>query len=215
MEEYKTRSIRATDETFDALKKIVSSGGFANQGEAMTAIVKLWEMDHAKAILPDHASIISHFNSLAQQMQDQLLAILEDATNSREQAKMEFAGELQALKTKNSKLEKELEKAENLRKTAMSEERLATKAKLEAEDQNTALTKALADKDTIIAALQDKVAKLQSEQDIGGRAEIEKERKAKSALREELDKRQEKYDALQEKYDALWEKYDAIRNLSD
>jgi len=209
MDEMKVRSLRASEETFEALKDIVESGNFANQGEALTALVKLWEMDKAKVVMPEESSIITQFNTLAQQMQDQFVALLESANNAREQARTEFAGELQSLQAKIARLDKELENSENLRKTAMSEERLATKAKVELEKQNEMLTKALDDKEAIISSLKAELSKMQSEQDDVSEAALEKEREARIALREKLNQRQEKYEALQEKYEVLWERLEA------
>lgn len=95
-EEMKTRSVRATEDTFEKLKEIVERSEFNNQGEALTALISMWENEQAKNMLPDRKTEIENFQALMQRINDSFISSLQLNIEAEDRIRMEFAGTLKS-----------------------------------------------------------------------------------------------------------------------
>ena len=163
------RSIRANEEVFERLKEIAAEGKMNNQGEALTALVRMWEMDQAKASIPDRGTEIDNFRATIHKLEDFFLNALEVNINAEDRIRQGFAGQLEANATTINMLQES-------NKAAMEEIQLLkdrmqgmidqhnedvanfTAVKTAKEEQYIEYTNKIADKDRLNEALADKAA---------------------------------------------------------
>ena len=91
----KTRSIRATDEAFNALKEMAENGEFANQGEAFTALIRLWESEQAKQLIPGRETEIEDFRMHLNSLGDIYLKSLQLNVDTEARIRDEYAARMQ------------------------------------------------------------------------------------------------------------------------
>lgn len=113
-DEMKTRSVRATEDTFEKLKEIVEQSEFNNQGEALTALISLWENEQAKNMLPDRKTEIENFQALTQRINDSYINSLQLNIEAEDRIRMEFAGTLKSNETTINLLQEQ--KADSIEK---------------------------------------------------------------------------------------------------
>lgn len=113
-DEMKTRSVRATEDTFEKLKEIVEQSEFNNQGEALTALISLWENEQAKNMLPDRKTEIENFQALTQRINDSFINSLQLNIEAEDRIRMEFAGTLKSNETTINLLQEQ--KADSIEK---------------------------------------------------------------------------------------------------
>lgn len=161
------RSIRASEAVFEKLKEITAASNMNNQGETLTALVRLWEMDQVKNAIPDRATEIDNYRATLQKLENFFLNALEINMETENRIRQEFAGQLEAnaatinllQEAKKAAMEEaalQKEKTEEIR--AKHNEMLADLASVKKakEQQNIAFTQKLADKDRLNSALTDK-----------------------------------------------------------
>ena len=71
------KSLRAPQETFEKLKAIAADNQLGSQGEALTALIRLWEVNKAKVAVPDRATEIETFRSYLNKIEDAYIHSLE------------------------------------------------------------------------------------------------------------------------------------------
>lgn len=91
----KTRSIRATDEAFNALKEMAENGEFANQGEAFTALIRLWESEQAKKLIPGRETEIEDFRMHLNSLADTYLKALQLNVETDARVREEYSARMQ------------------------------------------------------------------------------------------------------------------------
>lgn len=106
------RSIRATEDVFEKLKKIAAQGKMSNQGEALTSLIHLWEIDQAKAMIPNRKTEIENFRLTLQKLEDFFLNALEINLSAEARIRQEFEGKLENQTVSISALKKAKEEAE-------------------------------------------------------------------------------------------------------
>lgn len=109
MADWKIRSIRADDETLEKFK--VLSESFANQGEALAALIGAWEIQQAKTVITERASDISDFDSHIQAAQAAYLHALELNENVEGRIRQEFRVMLESKDKTIADLQVQLEQA--------------------------------------------------------------------------------------------------------
>ena len=90
------RSLRAPQETFEKLKAIAADNQLGSQGEALTALIRLWEVNKAKVAVPDRATEIETFRSFLNKIEDAYIHSLEVNVAAEDRIKEHFAGRLEA-----------------------------------------------------------------------------------------------------------------------
>ena len=106
-DELKNRSIRIDEETFSKFKEIASEN-FANQNECLNELVKVYELDQGKKLLPDRKAEIENFEVLLVQMQNAFIHSLEMNHNAELRVRGEFEAQLEE---KDLKLQSEVDKS--------------------------------------------------------------------------------------------------------
>lgn len=129
-DELKNRSIRIDEDTFSKFKEIASEN-FANQNECLNELVKVYELDQGKKLLPDRKTEIENFEALLVQIQNAFIHSLEMNHNAELRVKGEFESQLEE---KDLKLQSEVDKS-----TSYFEELKSLKeafGKIKAENEN-------------------------------------------------------------------------------
>lgn len=129
-DELKNRSIRIDEQTFGKFKEIASEN-FANQNECLNELVKVYELDQGKKLLPDRKAEIENFEALLVQIQNAFIHSLEMNHNAELRVRGEFEAQLEE---KDLKLQSEVDKS-----TSYFEELKSLKeafGKIKAENEN-------------------------------------------------------------------------------
>ena len=113
-ETMKTRSIRATDEAFNALKEMAESGDFANQGEAFTALIRLWESEQAKQLIPGRETEIEDFRMHLNSLGDIYLKSLQLNVDTEARVRDEYSARMQGQDRTINNLHEQLQAGQNL-----------------------------------------------------------------------------------------------------
>lgn len=95
----KPKTIRATDETMDKLKKISEEMQATNQGAALDALIDLYERDKARAVLPERQTEIDDFNLLLHKLGVAYTASLQLNADAEERVRAAYANETEATHT--------------------------------------------------------------------------------------------------------------------
>ena len=90
------KSLRAPQETFEKLKAIAADNQLGSQGEALTALIRLWEVNKAKVAIPDRATEIETFRLYLNKIEDAYIHSLEVNVAAEDRIKEHFAGRLEA-----------------------------------------------------------------------------------------------------------------------
>ena len=106
-DELKNRSIRIDEDTFSKFKEIASEN-FANQNECLNELVKIYELDQGKKLLPDRKAEIENFEALLVQIQNAFIHSLEMNHNAELRVRGEFEAQLEE---KDLKLQSEVDKS--------------------------------------------------------------------------------------------------------
>lgn len=106
-DELKNRSIRIDEDTFSKFKEIACEN-FANQNECLNELVKVYELDQGKKLLPDRKSEIENFEACLVQIQNAFIHSLEMNHNAEIRVRGEFEAQLEE---KDLKLQSELNKS--------------------------------------------------------------------------------------------------------
>lgn len=158
------RSIRASEAVFEKLKEITAASKMNNQGEALTALVHLWEMDQAKNAIPDRATEIDNYRAALQKLENFFLHALEVNMGAEDRIRQEFSGQLEAnattinslqnaKKTADKELSLQKEKIEELMTQHNETVKNLTAEKEAKERQAIEFSQKLADKDKLNVAL--------------------------------------------------------------
>lgn len=129
-DELKNRSIRIDEDTFSKFKEIASEN-FANQNECLNELVKVYELDQGKKLLPDRKAEIENFEACLVQIQNAFIHSLEMNHNAELRVRGEFESQLEE---KDLKLQSEVDKS-----TSYFEELKSLKeafGKIKAENEN-------------------------------------------------------------------------------
>ena len=121
------KSLRAPQETFEKLKAIAADNQLGSQGEALTALIRLWEVNKAKIAVPDRATEIETFRSYLNKIEDAYIHSLEVNVAAEDRIKEHFAGRLEADDTLINSLQaakKDLIEQEKVLKDAVEEYKL-------------------------------------------------------------------------------------------
>ena len=113
-ETMKTRSIRATDEAFNALKEMAESGEFANQGEAFTALIRLWESEQAKQLIPGRETEIEDFRMHINSLGDIYLKSLQLNVDTEARIRDEYSARMQGQDLTIANLHEQLQTGQDL-----------------------------------------------------------------------------------------------------
>lgn len=120
MGDIRVRSLRADDETFTKLRKVVQDGGFASQGEALTQLISFWELNNAAEAMPDHKDAIDSFNALINQLQQRYIELLDSTRQTKEKIELKYNGQLaearakiDSLKSTNAYISQKYKEAED------------------------------------------------------------------------------------------------------
>lgn len=124
-EELKNRSIRADEDTFTKFKQIASEN-FTNQNQCLNELIKIYELDQGKQLMPDRKAEIENFEMHIDQLQNMFLHSLQMNYDAEARVKMNFKTELEE---KDRKLQAEVEKS-----TSYFEELNSVKAQIEDKD---------------------------------------------------------------------------------
>lgn len=106
-DELKNRSIRIDEDTFSKFKEIASEN-FANQNECLNELVKVYELDQGKKLLPDRKAEIENFEACLVQIQNAFIHSLEMNHNAELRVRGEFEAQLEE---KDLKLQSEVDKS--------------------------------------------------------------------------------------------------------
>ena len=113
-ETMKTRSIRATDEAFNALKEMAQSGEVANQGEAFTALIRLWESEQAKQLIPGRETEIEDFRMHLNSLGDIYLKSLQLNVDTEARIREEYSARMQGQDLTIANLHEQLQTGQDL-----------------------------------------------------------------------------------------------------
>lgn len=106
-DELKNRSIRIDEETFSKFKEIASEH-FANQNQCLNELVRVYELDLGKKMLPDRKAEIEEFETYLVQIQNAFIHSLDMNYSAESRAKIEFEAQFEEMKLK---LESERDKS--------------------------------------------------------------------------------------------------------
>lgn len=90
----KPKTIRATDETMEKLKKISEEMGASNQGAALDSLIDLYERDQARTVLPERQTEIDDFNLLLRKLGTAYTASLQLNADAEDRARAAYANQL-------------------------------------------------------------------------------------------------------------------------
>jgi chromosome segregation ATPase len=128
-EELKTRSIRATAGTFDALKKIADEAHFDNQGSALSALISLWEEQNAKQVMPEQGQVIDDVRSHLQAISNIFISQLDSMANTTNRVRGDYQARMDAQDKTISNLHQQLEEAHALTRIFQKDANLANEVK--------------------------------------------------------------------------------------
>lgn len=132
-DEKTARSVRATPEVFDRLKKLAQDKGL-DQGAALEALLNTWDIQEAKGLVPERAADVADFDAHIQGIQSAFLRSLDLAKSAEQRARVAYQVQIDAMTNANARLEKELKEA--LERAEKAEIELDTvKSKLKAAEQ--------------------------------------------------------------------------------
>lgn len=111
MAEEKTivRSIRATPEVFQKIKRLVDKEGFENQGEAINSLVNLWEENQGRKALPEMKTTIDDITTHLDSIRNLMVGLLESSLNTSSRVKLEYDRDLSHYKSEIRQLEEQLQ----------------------------------------------------------------------------------------------------------
>lgn len=111
MAEEKTivRSIRATPEVFQKIKRLVDKEGFENQGEAINSLVNLWEENQGRKALPEMKTTIDDITTHLDSIRNLMVGLLESSLNTSNRVKLEYDRDLSHYKSEIRQLEEQLQ----------------------------------------------------------------------------------------------------------
>lgn len=182
-ETIKPRTIRAKKETFDALRKLAEEAHFNTQGDALDALISLWEAQNAKKVMPEQEQNIDDFRTHMQALTNIYLSQLDSIAATTDRVRGEFNSQLKAHALTIENLQKELAKAQEQVKSVNVEalhaandeivslrqeiENLKKQQALDEQKHSHELEKAALEKDKAILAVkaeaQEEIRKLQSD----------------------------------------------------
>lgn len=90
------RSLRAPQDTFEKLKEIAADNKMGSQGEALTALIRLWELNQAKVAVPDRATEIDAFRSYLNKAEEAFIHALEVNISAEDRIKEHYEGRMKA-----------------------------------------------------------------------------------------------------------------------
>jgi DNA anti-recombination protein RmuC len=163
--EYKVRSFRADDETFEKFKALASEE-FGNQGQCLASLISLYETEKSKAVLVERKIEIENFQAHANKIIEMFLMSLQLNEDAEERIRSEFEHLLNSkdriitdLQTKEQELNTSNELYKETAKEAEQENYRLLNQISELEKhiskQNREYETALADKDSLNKALTD------------------------------------------------------------
>lgn len=111
MAEEKTivRSIRATPEVFQKIKRLVDKEGFENQGEAINSLVNLWEENQGRKALPEMKTTVDDITTHLDSIRNLMVGLLESSLNTSNRVKLEYDRDLSHYKSEIHQLEEQLQ----------------------------------------------------------------------------------------------------------
>lgn len=125
------KNIRAPEAVFDRLKALTDES-FPSQGAALEALLNSWEMQTAKAAIPNRETDIADFDSHVQAIQRAFVHSLELAQNADNRARDAFRQKLETLEKEKAELRQKLETAEAEKRTAQHQQENARNAAIDA-----------------------------------------------------------------------------------
>ena len=115
----KIRSIRADEQVLEKFKAI--SEEYANQSEALSALITAWEMNNSRTVLPSMEKDIATFSGLVQSLQSLYLNALELNNNTELRVRQEFAEQLKSKDRTIEDLQLKSDAAEMRAQTALND----------------------------------------------------------------------------------------------
>ena len=91
----KTRSIRATDDTFAKFKEITESIG-SGTNESLSALINAYELQQAKQVHTGQAALIDDFKARADGIIKAYISALELSVNAEDRIRAEFAIQIES-----------------------------------------------------------------------------------------------------------------------
>lgn len=98
-DELKNRSIRIDEETFSKFKEIASEH-FANQNQCLNELVRVYELDLGKKMLPDRKAEIEEFETYLVQIQNAFIHSLDMNYSAESRVKIEFEAQFEEMELK-------------------------------------------------------------------------------------------------------------------
>jgi len=130
MTETKARSFRVSDQTAESFKEIaIQIGG--NQDETLSQLIKVYEMQKSKEVLPERREDIAKFENYANMLVRLYLLSLEEGADAKEFAKSDYETQLRTKDEVIANLQKQLSRVETIVTDA---EQNLTSLKTKAED---------------------------------------------------------------------------------
>lgn len=111
-ETLKVRSFRVADETADKFRKIAEELGSANQDETFARLIRAYEMQKGKELLPERAEDISRFELYADLLTKLYMTALEEGACAKELAMSEIGEKIKDRDEIIIKLQKTLSETE-------------------------------------------------------------------------------------------------------
>lgn len=173
--EYKVKSIRADDETYEKFKAIASQE-FGNQGQCLSTLINLYETEQSKVKLIERKLEINSFQSHLNKIGELFLMSLQLNQDAEERVRTEFEKLLESkdrliidLQTKVDTTTLMKEQSDEYAKRVRDENKDLYSKNVEVEKQlekqNSDYEKTLADKDSLNKALTDSCNERKSELD--------------------------------------------------
>lgn len=170
------RSIRGDKETFERLADITKAN-FANQGEALNALINAWDLQQAKTAIPTRKAELDDFDAHLQALSTAYLHSLQIAESAETRAQNALDAEIRSKDALIRDLQAQLETAKTAAQVARNAERQAEtetanlqKALETAERQATDAAQAVADKQGLIDALQQQLDGAKAKADANAKA---------------------------------------------
>lgn len=171
------RSVRGDKETFERLANITKAQ-FANQGEALAAIIAAWDLQQAKTATPNRKTEIEDFDAHLQALSTAYVHSLQIAESAETRAQnalnaeltskdaliRDLQAQLEVARTSAKLAEQEQREAEaearNAKKALETAERQASDANARADEAERRAAAQIADKEKLIHSLTAQVAEL-------------------------------------------------------
>lgn len=150
-----SKTIRCDESTVEKLKKIASDE-FGSQGQALAALVQLWETQRSKNIIPQRAAEIDSFNSAITRIHDIYLSSLNLYSSTSQDIRDEVRREMTSQQTLIADLQERLKTSEREAANTIDELTTARKTADSATEKAMTLTATIEDKNTIIKSLSDR-----------------------------------------------------------